>query len=141
MKTELNKMKREHDITIVRPREKTVTQIEVKAVEKEKNRRNKIVQSALKQLEGGKEELQRLHGHLLDATWSYVGLIALTNLTSKERDEMCREKNFCRNCKQLILVDVPKELADLSTQLTMANSPCQEAVSYTHLTLPTKRIV
>ena len=126
MKTELNKMKREHDITIVRPSEKTVTQIEVKAVEKEKNRRNKIVQSALKQLEGGKEELQRLHGHLLDATWSYVGLIALTNLTSKERDEMCREKNFCRNCKQFILVDVPKELADLSTQLTMANSPCQE---------------
>ena len=55
MKTELNKMKREHDITIVRSSEKNITQIEVKAVEKEKDRRNKTVQSALKQLEGGKE--------------------------------------------------------------------------------------
>ena len=70
MKTELNKMKREHDLTIIRSNVKTVTQIEVKAVEKDKNKRNKMVHSALKQLEGGKEELRRLHGHLIDATWS-----------------------------------------------------------------------
>ena len=61
-------------------------------MEKERNHRNRTVQSALKQLEGGKVEFKRLHRHLLDATWSYVGFIALTNLTNKERDEICRDK-------------------------------------------------
>jgi 2C-methyl-D-erythritol 2,4-cyclodiphosphate synthase len=86
----LNKMKREHDITIVRPEFKTVAQIEVKAVGKDKTKRHKIVlESALKQLKGGKEELKRMHGHLLDTDWSYIGFIALTNLTSKDRDAVC----------------------------------------------------
>jgi hypothetical protein len=62
MNTELNKTKREHDFTIARPSFKAVVQVEVKAAEGTIQNQCRMVQSALDQLAGGKEELRRLHG-------------------------------------------------------------------------------
>jgi hypothetical protein len=50
MRKEFNKHKREHDLTVVKPHHKAVLQMEVKAVTSDKNHREKVVMSAIKQL-------------------------------------------------------------------------------------------
>ena len=78
---------------------------------------NQIMEYALKQLQGGKEEARRLHGHLLDAYWSFIGIIALPNLTSQQRDDICQAKQICQYCKQFILVDIIPEMNQVFSSL------------------------
>ena len=68
MGTELSAYKREHDIVLLRPEYKALLQIEVKAMKDNVGKMNQIIEYALKQLQGVKEEVGRLHGHLLDAS-------------------------------------------------------------------------
>ena len=77
MLKKLNKNNKEKDIIFVKPHHKTIGHVEVKAMT---DLQNQEVTNALKQLEGGKEEMLRVHGHLLDPNWSYLGIICLPNL-------------------------------------------------------------
>ena len=117
MGTELSTYKREHDIILLRPEYKALLQVEVKAMKDNVGRINQIMESALKQLQGGKEEARRLHGHLLDAYWSFIGIIALPNLTSQQRDDICQAKQICQYCKQFILVDIIPEMNQVFSSL------------------------
>ena len=59
MLKKLNKSKKEHDIIFVKPHHKTIGHVEVKAMT-ELQQSNEVT-NALKQLEGGKEEMLRVH--------------------------------------------------------------------------------
>ena len=101
MSKKLNRSKKEHDIIFVKPHHKTIGHIEVKAM---KELRNQEVKKALSQLEGGKEEMLRAHGHLLDSDWSYLGIICLPNLPQDLKQTMCGNLNICDHCAEYILV-------------------------------------
>ena len=101
MLKKLNKSKKEHDIIFVKPNHKTIGHIEVKAMT---DLQNQEVTNALKQLEGGKEEMMRVHGHLLDPNWSYLGIICLPNLPQSDKPTMCRNLKICSQCADYILV-------------------------------------
>ena len=62
------------------------------------------VNKALDQLEGGKEEMLRAHGHLLDPNWSYLGIICLPSLPQNLKTTMCRNLRICNHCANYILV-------------------------------------
>ena len=62
------------------------------------------ITSALNQLEGGKKEMLRAHGHLLDSDWSYLGIICLPNLPQDLKQTMCGNLNICDHCAEYILV-------------------------------------
>ena len=91
-------------MVIIYPKHKTVMQIEVKAVKQGKDL-NSPVTSAIKQLEGGVEELNRIHGHVLDHSWKFKGVIALPGVTVDEKKKMCARKKICNMCSKYILVD------------------------------------
>ena len=97
----LNKKKKEHDITFIKPHHKTVGHVEVKAMT---DLQNQEVTNALKQLEGGKEEMLRVHGHLLDPNWSYLGIICLPNLPQNLKTTMCRNLKMCNQLQRCNLV-------------------------------------
>ena len=97
----LNKKKKEHDITFIKPHHKTIGHVEVKAMT---DLQNQEVTNALKQLEGGKEEMLRVHGHLLDPNWSYLGIICLPNLPHNLKPTMCRNLKICNHCADYLLV-------------------------------------
>ena len=65
---------------------------------------NPEVTNALKQLEGGKEEMLRVHGHLLDPNWSYLGIICLPTLPQADKPTMCGNLKICNYCANYILV-------------------------------------
>ena len=102
MMKELNKSKKEHDIIFVKPHHKTIGHIEVKAMTE--LQQSKEVNKALDQLEGGKEEMLRVHGHLLDPSWSYLGIIYLPALPQADIPTMCRNLKICNHCANFILV-------------------------------------
>ena len=97
----LNRSKKEKDIIFVKPHHKTVGHVEVKAMT---DLQNHEVLKALDQLEGGKEEMLRVHGHLLDPNWSYLGIICLPNLPQNLKQTMCRSLNICNDCANYIIV-------------------------------------
>ena len=66
-------MKQLHDILLIKPDFKAVAQTEVKAMTAKQTNE---VTKALKQLSGGKEEYARVHGHVLDPDWTFVGVVA-----------------------------------------------------------------
>ena len=101
MEKKLNMSKKEHDIVFVKPHHKTIGHIEVKAMT---DVQNQEVRKALDQLAGGKEELLRAHGHLLDTEWSYLGIICLPNLSQNQKKTMCRNMKICPHCADFILV-------------------------------------
>ena len=81
MSKKLNTVKKDHDFIFIKPHHKTIGQAEVKAMAT--LQQSGEITSALNQLEGGKEEMLRAHGHLLDSDWSYLGIICLPNLVSR----------------------------------------------------------
>ena len=101
MLKKLNMSKKEHDIIFVKPHHKTIGHIEVKAMTALQNHE---VLKALDQLKGGKEEMLRAHGHLLDPNWSYLGMICLPSLPQADKPTMCRNLNICYHCANYILV-------------------------------------
>ena len=101
MSKKLNRCKKEHDIFFVKPHHRTIGQVEVKAIA---DLQNHEVLKALEQLEGGKEEMLKVHGHLLDPNWSYLGIICLPNLPQNLKQTMCRHLNICNHCAEYILV-------------------------------------
>ena len=101
MSKKINKTKKEKDIIFVKPNHKTIGHVEVKAMT---DLQNQEVTNALKQLEGGKEEMLRVHGHLLDPNWSYLGIICLPNLPQNLKQTMCRNLNICNDCANYIIV-------------------------------------
>ena len=101
MSKKVNHSKKEHDIIFIKPHHKTIGHVEVKAME---NLQNQEVNNALNQLEGGKEEMLRAHGHLLDSSWSYLGIICLPNLPQNLKPTMCRNLNICNHCADYVLV-------------------------------------
>merc|ERR1719278_781420 len=102
MSKKLNMMKKEHDIIFIKPHHKTIGQVEVKALAT--IQQSGEITSALNQLEGGKEEMLRVHGHLLDSDWSYLGIICLPNLPQNLKTTMCRNLKICNHCAAYILV-------------------------------------
>ena len=112
LRRELNKSKKEHDTIFIKPHHKTIGHVEVKAIinlEQENE-----VTSALKQLEGGRDEMLRAHGHLLDSEWSYLGIICLPKLPQHLKGTMCRNMHICHYCADFILVgDVNTEMKSL----------------------------
>ena len=102
MSKKLNMVKKEHDIIFVKPHHKTIGQVEVKALAT--LQQSGEITSALNQLEGGKEEISRAHGHLLDSDWSYLGIICLPNLPQADKPTMCRNMKICNHCADYILV-------------------------------------
>ena len=108
----LNKIKKEHDIIFVKPHHKTIGHVEVKAMT-DLDQKNEVT-SALKQLEGGRDEMLRAHGHLLDSEWSYLGIICLPNLPQNGKATMCKNMHVCNYCADFILVgDVNREMKSL----------------------------
>ena len=101
MRKGLNQHKREHDIVFIRPKYKTVVHIEVKAMQ---DIQIQEVTKALKQLEGGKEEMGRIHGHVLDAGWAFFGVVCLPNLQSNQKSTICQNLKICNACAAYILV-------------------------------------
>ena len=102
MLKKLNKNNKEKDIIFVKPHHKTIGHVEVKAMT---DLQNHEVLKALDQLEGGKEEMLRVHGHLLDPNWSYLGIICLPNLPQNLKTTMCRNLKICNHCADYILVE------------------------------------
>jgi len=47
----------------------------------------------------------RVHGHLLDSDWSYLGIICLPNLPQANKPTMCSNLNICNHCADFILVE------------------------------------
>ena len=101
MKKELNRHKKEHDIIFIKPKHKTIIHVEVKAMQDTHTRE---VTRALNQLRGGKEEMKRIHGHVLDAEWTYFGAVSLPNLQPNQKLTICQNLNICQACAQFILV-------------------------------------
>ena len=95
MLKKLNRSKKEHDIIFIKPHHKTVGHVEVKAMTELHNRE---INKALDQLEGGKEEILRVHGHLLDPNWSYLGIICLPALPQADKPTLCRNLNIYNDC-------------------------------------------
>ena len=62
------------------------------------------VTRALNQLRGGKEEMKRIHGHVLDAEWTYFGAVSLPNLQPNQKLTICQNLKICQACAQFILV-------------------------------------
>ena len=85
----------------IKPHHKTIGHIEVKAMKKQQNHE---VTKALEQLEGGREEIKRAHGHLLDTEWSYIGAICLPNLSESLKTNICKNLKICNYCSDYILV-------------------------------------
>ena len=102
MVKDLNKSKKEHDVIFVKPHHKTGGHIEVKAMKE--LRQSSEVTNAINQLAGGKEEMKRAHGHLLDQEWSYLGFICLPNLPQNLKPTLCSNLNICDYCADFVLV-------------------------------------
>merc|ERR1711863_139647 len=102
MSKRLNMSKKEHDTVFIKPHHKTIGHVEVKAIAT--LQQSSEVKKALDQLEGGKEEMLRAHGHLLDSDWSYLGIICLPNLPQDDKPTMCRNMKICNHCDDYILV-------------------------------------
>ena len=112
MRREQNKNKKEHDIIFIKPHQKTIGHVEVKAMV-DPNQTNEVT-SALKQLMGGRDEMLRAHGHLLDSEWSYHGIICLPNLPQNLKATMCNNMHICHYCADFILVgDVNTEMKSM----------------------------
>jgi len=101
MTKNLNQMKKEHDLVFIRPASRTIGQFEVKAMQ---DKANGEVLEALKQLRGGRDELARVHGHVLDHQWTYVGAVCLPNLPIHLKAEVVRELGICHSCSSYLLV-------------------------------------
>ena len=120
MKKRLNEVKKEHDIMFFKPHHKTIGQIEVKSME---NLRTHEVTKSLEQLEGGRNEMARAHGHVLDRDWSYLGVVALPNLPTDLKQQMCQNLTICGCCAQFILVgDMNSAIKDLMDMCFPAGS-------------------
>ena len=102
MSKKLNNTKKEKDIIFVKPNHKTIGHVEVKAMTE--LRQSYEVNKALDQLEGGKEEMLRAHGHLLDSDWSYLGIICLPNLPHNLKHNLCRNLKICNHCANYLFV-------------------------------------
>ena len=116
IRLQLNKNRKEHDVLVIVPKYKTVIQIEVKAIEPNTTEKVQVreTQNAINQLSGGCEEIKRIHGHVLDDDWSFIGVVALPNITIIEKTRICNLKKICSNCMQFVMVgDMEDELADL----------------------------
>ena len=101
MKKNLNQMKKEHDLVFIRPASRTIGQFEVKAM---RDKANGEVLDALNQLRGGKDELARVHGHVLDHQWTYMGAVCLPNLPLHLKAEVVRDLGVCHSCSSYLLV-------------------------------------
>ena len=101
MTKNLNRMKKEHDLVFIRPESRTIGQFEVKAM---RDKSNREVLEALNQLRGGRDELTRVHGHVLDHQWTYVGAVCLPNLPIHLKAEVVRELGICHSCSSYLLV-------------------------------------
>ena len=98
----LNQHMKEHDTVVIHPEQKTVLQIEVKAAESRSS--SGPINGALKQITGGLEELMRLHSHVLDQDWTFLGAVALPNVSVADKDDVCRRVGICMSCRDYILV-------------------------------------
>ena len=101
LRKEINSNKKEHDILLMKPDFKAVLQTEVKAMT---GKQTNEVTKALKQLSGGKEEYARVHGHVLDPDWIFVGVVALPNLPETMKPEVVRDLKICSPCSAYLLV-------------------------------------
>ena len=128
LKRELNKSKKEHDIIFIKPHHKTIGHVEVKAM-MNLDKKNEVT-SALKQLESGRDEMLRAHGHLLDFEWSYLGIICLPNLPQNLKATMRNNMHICDYCADFILVgDFNREMKSLlETHFSMGSKSPDETV-------------
>ena len=101
MRRELNRHKREHDIVFIRPKPKSIIHIEVKAMQETESQE---MTKALKQLQGGKEEMSRIHGHVLDDGWTYLGVVCLPNLLPNQKTKLCQDLKICDACAESVVV-------------------------------------
>ena len=128
MKKRLNEIKKEHDIMFFKPHQKTIGQIEVKAME---DLQSHEVRKSLQQLEGGREEMARAHGHLLDRDWIYLGVVALPNLPENLKQQMCQNLKICVHCAQFILVgNMNSALKNLMDACFPAGSERQDELTW-----------
>ena len=102
MKRKLNMNKKEHDVVFLKPHHKTIGHFEVKAMV---DQQTGEVKNALNQLKGGKEEMTRAHGHVLDEDWSYLGVICLPKLKSHSKEKICKDLKICNHCAGYILAE------------------------------------
>ena len=101
MTKNLNQMKKEHDLVFIRPASRTIGQFEVKAM---RDKANGEVLEALNQLRGGRDELARVHGHVLDHQWTYIGAVCLPNLPLHLKAEVVQDLGICHSCSSYLLV-------------------------------------
>ena len=62
------------------------------------------VKEAINQLRGGRDEIARVHGHVLDAQWTYLGAVCLPNLPPQLKPEVVRDLKICQSCSAYLLV-------------------------------------
>ena len=135
MRLQLNKSRKEHDILIILPKYKTVIQIEVKAVKPTTSEKVQVkeTQNAMNQLRSGCEELKRIHGHVLDNEWNFIGLVALPNLTTTEKENICQLKKICPSCRQYVMVGDMKDELSQMFNLEFSEEKSNWEASYTRL--------
>jgi hypothetical protein len=101
MKKKLNQSKKEHDVIYIKGDCRTIGQFEVKAMD---TKQTGEVKEAIKQLRGGRDELARVHGHVLDTQWTYLGAVCLPNLPPHLKSEVVRDLKICQSCSAYLLV-------------------------------------
>ena len=109
IRKKINSLKKEHDIAIVKGDYRTIMQTEVKSM---KAKQNHEVTKALKQLLGGREEYARIHGHVLDPDWTFVGVVALPNLPAALKAEVVQDLKICSDCSAYLLVGAMEPAVD-----------------------------
>ena len=109
IRKKINSNKKEHDLVLIRGDFRAIMQTEVKSM---KGKQNHEVKKALKQLSGGKEEYARVHGHVLDPDWTFVGVVALPNLSAPLKIEVIHDLKICSDCSAYLLVGDMKPAVD-----------------------------
>ena len=122
----INSHKKEHDIVLLKPEFRTVLQTEVKAMT---SKQTGEVTTALKQLLGAKEEYARVHGHVLNPDWTYVGVVALPNLPVTMKPELVRDLRICSPCSNYLLVgDMENAMGNLLRNIFAPGGQFQDEV-------------
>ena len=67
-------------------------------------KQNREIQEAINQLKGGRDEFARVHGHVLDGQWTYLGAVCLPNLPPHLKSEVVHDLKICPSCSAYLLV-------------------------------------
>ena len=48
--------------------------------------------------------MSRIHGHVLDDEWTYLGVVCLPNLLPNQKTKLCQDLKICDACAEYVVV-------------------------------------